>query len=333
MARPRPRLSGSMGCTAQALIGDDATSHNIIEPSATSDMAETRTSGMMEPSYQNSSIDASGDGEKTPADRRRACPWGKLLVGAVLLGVVIYVIVDATTTKNIQRGFQIFLEWIEDNILAGVFAFMGVYFVATVCFVPGSILTLGSGFVFGKAVGLGPGVALATAAVFVGASLGAIASFLLGRYLLRDWVGRKLVEKYSIVKALDEALKQNGLKIFLLLRLSPIIPFNAINYIGGVTSVQLNHYSLALIGILPGTVLYVFIGATAGSLTESENAVSGPWAIAAIVIGIVFGLLAVFAASYYAKREFNKIVAEQEERDQDEEGFAAEDQPEADEMA
>ena len=135
------------------------------------------------------------------------------------------------------------------------------------------------------------------------------------------------------MKALDEALKENGLKIFLLLRLSPIIPFNAINYIGGVTSIQLKHYSLALIGILPGTVLYVFIGATAGSLTESENAVSGPWAIAAIVIGIVFGLLAVFAASYYAKREFNKIVAEQQEQEV-QEGSAAEDQPEeGDEMA
>ena len=161
-----------MGGTTQALIGNDATSHNSDQPSATSDM---------DPSYQNSSIDASSDGEKTPADRRRACPWGKLLVGAVLLGVVIYVVVDATTTKNIQRGFQIFLEWIEENVLAGVFSFMGVYFVATVCFVPGSILTLGSGFVFGKAVGLGPGVALATAAVFVGASLGAIA-----RYVVRE---------------------------------------------------------------------------------------------------------------------------------------------------
>ena len=102
-----------------------------------------------------------------------------------------------------------------------------------------------------------------------------------------------------------------------------------------MTSIQLKNYSLALIGILPGTVLYVFIGATAGSLTESENAVSGPWAIAAIVIGIIFGLLAVFAASYYAKREFNKIVAVAEQEEQEQEGFAAENQPEeeGDEMA
>ena len=73
------------------------------------------------------------------------------------------------------------------------------------------------------------------------------------------------------------------------------------------------HYTMALPFILPGTVLYCFVGATAGSLTESENAVNGPIAIAFIVVGIIFGFGAVFVASYYAKREFNKIVAEQED--------------------
>ena len=149
-------------------------------------------------------------------------------------------------------------------------------------------------------------------------------SFLLGRYLLKEWVMRKLVQKYPIIKALDEAFHQKGLKIAVLLRLSPIIPFNAINYILGVTSMKLRHYTIALIAILPGTILYCFIGATAGSLTESENAVSGPVAIASIVVGIVFGLLAVFAVSYYAKKEFQKIVAEQEQNAHEQEGFAVE---------
>ena len=87
---------------------------------------------------------------------------------------------------------------------------------------------------------------------------------------------------------------------------------------------KLRHYTIALIAILPGTILYCFIGATAGSLTESENAVSGPVAIVSIVVGIVFGLLAVFAVSYYAKKEFQKIVAEQEQNAHEQEGFAVE---------
>jgi uncharacterized membrane protein YdjX (TVP38/TMEM64 family) len=130
---------------------------------------------------------------------------------------------------------------------------------------------------------------------------------LIGRYLLRDWVCHGLVEKYPMVKALDGAFKRRGFFIFLLLRLSPIVPFNAINYIGGVTSVRLRHYALALVGILPGTVLYCSIGATAGSLTAGS--MSGPAAIASITVGIVLGLLAVFVASYYARMEFDAIVA------------------------
>ena len=118
-------------------------------------------------------------------------------------------------------------------------------------------------------------------------------------------MSRGLVEKYPIVKALDEAFKRKGFFIFLLLR-----PFNAINYIGGVTSIKLRHYTLALIGMLPGTVLYCFIGATAGSLTTGS--MSGPATIASIAVGIVLGLLAVFVVSYYAKKEFNAIVAQQE---------------------
>jgi uncharacterized membrane protein YdjX (TVP38/TMEM64 family) len=142
-----------------------------------------------------------------------------------------------------------------------------------------------------------------------------VTSFLIGRYLLRDWVGSRLVDKYPIVKALDEAFKQKGFFIFLLLRLSPIVPFNAINYIGGVTSIKLRHYTLALIGMLPGTVLYCFIGATAGGLLNGS--MSGPATIASIVVGIVLGLLAVFVVSYYAKKEFNAIVAQQEQLKRD----------------
>jgi len=120
--------------------------------------------------------------------KKRRVPFVKLSVGITLLAFIAFIIVDSATDNRAGATVSAFLEWIESNVIAGVFAFMGVYFVATVLFVPGSVLTLGGGFVFGKALGLGRGVALASSAVFIGASLGAIASFLLGRYLLRDWV-------------------------------------------------------------------------------------------------------------------------------------------------
>lgn len=135
-----------------------------------------------------------------------------------------------------------------------------------------------------------------------------------------------LLGKYPSIKALDEVFKQNGFRIFVLLRLSPIIPFNVINYIAGVTCMKLSHYALALLFMLPGTVLYCFIGATAGSLTESENAVSGPVAIVSIIVGIVFGLVAVFAISYYAKREFNNLVSEETQGEEGQEGLSADEE-------
>lgn len=160
-------------------------------------------------------------------------------------------------------------------------------------------------------------------------------SFLIARYLLREWVTIHLLRNnnYPILLALDTTFEQKGYTIFLLLRLSPIIPFNIMNYIGGVTSIKLRHYVLSLFGILPGTVLYCFIGATTGNLlagtttgttTEEEGGGSGsvassPVTLAATIIGIVLGLAALFVISYYAKKEFNKIVLLSQQQQQQEE--------------
>jgi len=209
----------------------------------------------------------------------------------------------------------LFLEWIKDNTIAGLFIYMVVYFIATVFFIPGSILTLGAGFIFSAAFGLGAGVALGTLTVFLGASVGAIAAFFLGRYLLYDQA-KKLSRKYAVFEALDAALTSNGLKIFFLIRLSPIIPFNAINYIGGVSAVTFRDYLLSLPGLLPGTILYIFLGASAGSLTESANSGSDPTVtIIVVVVGVVFGVLAICLTTRYAKRELNRVIEERRAAD------------------
>ena len=188
--------------------------------------------------------------------------------------------------------------------------FYVVYFLATILFIPGSILTLGAGFVFSMAFGLGGGVAIGSLSVFLGASLGAIASFLLGRYLLKKQI-EKLSKKYAVFQAIDNALKIQGFRIFLLLRLSPIIPFNAINYIGGVSSVSLRDYVLALFGILPGTIFFVFLGASAGSLADSMNSGgNNAVTIAVVVVGVVFGVLAIYLTTRYARRELNQVLEE-----------------------
>ena len=234
--------------------------------------------------------------------------YKKLLLGILLVSFIIFVIVDSTRNGHVKSAIDAFLMWIEENPIAGFFVFMIVYFAATVLFVPGSILTLGAGFVFAKAFGLGAGVVLGSLSVAFGASAGAIAAFLLGRYLLRDWV-QGLTKRYSIFEALDIAMATKGFRIMALLRLSPIIPFNAINYIAGVTAISFTSYSAALVAILPGTILYVFLGASAGSLSDSAGSGgSSSVTIVVVVVGIVFGIAAIAVTSYYAKKELQKVV-------------------------
>jgi uncharacterized membrane protein YdjX (TVP38/TMEM64 family) len=240
---------------------------------------------------------------------RRSC-YAKIAISALLVAFIIFVIVDSQTNRHVRSGITAFLNWIAENPGAGVVAFMLVYFIATIFFIPGSILTLGAGFVFGASFGsLGAGIVLGTVSVFFGASGGAIVAFLLGRYLLRDSVGR-FSKKYTVLEALDNALAERGLRVMILLRLSPIIPFTAINYVAGVTAITFWSYTLALFAIIPGTVLYVFLGASAGSLAESANSDDNSTiTIIVVVVGIIFGVLAVALTSYYARKELNKVLA------------------------
>lgn len=158
-----------------------------------------------------------------------------------------------------MQGFlQAVLVWIEQLGAWGAIAFMAVYVVATVALVPGSLLTLGAGVLFG----LGWGSLL----VFAGATLGATAAFLVGRYGLRDWVTQRWIAGNDRFQAVDRAIAREGFKIVLLMRLSPLFPFNALNYMLGLTQVSLRDYLLASIGMIPGTIAYVYIGASFRSL-------------------------------------------------------------------
>jgi uncharacterized membrane protein YdjX (TVP38/TMEM64 family) len=168
---------------------------------------------------------------------------------------------------NPQAWLRNALEWIDSLGAIGAIAFILLYIIATVAFLPGSILTLGAGIVFGLVLG--------SFYVFIGATLGATAAFLVGRYLARGWVAKK-IEGNQKFKAIDRAVGREGLKIVLLTRLSPIFPFNLLNYAYGVTGVSLKDYVIGSVGMIPGTIMYVYIGSLAGNLaiigTEAQPA-------------------------------------------------------------
>lgn len=165
------------------------------------------------------------------------------------------------------------LAWTAAAGLAGQAAFVGLYVLACVAFLPGSALTLGAGAAFG----LWKGFVL----VSIGSTVGAWASFLVGRYLLRDWVSKRL-EKVPAFAAVAGAVGQEGWKVVFLTRLSPVLPFNLLNYGYGLTAVGAGEYALASwIGMMPGTFLYVYLGAAAGEAARSGSRSRTPveWAL------------------------------------------------------
>ncbi len=200
-----------------------------------------------------------------------------------------------------QQWLKNALEWIDNQGAVGGIAFILLYIVATVAFLPGSILTLGAGVVFDLFLG--------SAYVFIGATIGAIAAFLVGRYLARGWVAKKISgnEKFA---AVDKAVGREGLKIVLLTRLSPVFPFNLLNYAYGVTGVSLKDYVLGTIGILPGTIMYVYLGSLAGNLATigTGDQPSNPTVVWAIRI---IGFIATVAVTLYVTKVARKALDEQ----------------------
>jgi uncharacterized membrane protein YdjX (TVP38/TMEM64 family) len=209
-----------------------------------------------------------------------------------------------STGLNPQLLLKNALEWIESLGAIGAVAFIGIYIVATVAFLPGSILTLGAGVVFG--------VWLGALYVFIGATLGATAAFLVGRYLARNWVAQKIANNDKF-NAIDRAVGKEGLKIVVLTRLSPIFPFNLLNYAFGLTGVSIKDYIIGSLGMIPGTLMYVYIGSLAGNLALIGSATQPTNPTLQWTIRIV-GFIATIAVTVYvtriAKQALNELTVE-----------------------
>lgn len=185
------------------------------------------------------------------------------------------------------------LEWIGRLGPLGPLAFIALYVGACVAFVPGSILTIGAGVVFGLVRG--------SIYVSIAATLGATSAFLIGRYLARDWVAAMIAANPRF-RAIDEAVGREGWKIVGLSRLSPVFPFNLLNYAFGLTRVRLRDYFLASwLGMIPGTVMYVYIGSIAGDLAKAAGDGAHPASQARWALNLV-GLAATVAVALYAAR-------------------------------
>ena len=200
-------------------------------------------------------------------ENKKCCDWRHWWPRLIIIGVLLLLVVLAIVYRSeVSKAIQDFLTWVQNHRVSGPLILALVYVVCTVCLVPGSLLTLGAGWAFQQAYGsTGIAVLVGSVSVFVGAMIGLIIAFLLGRFVLRQ-CSEKFAMKYRVTKALDHAFRTEGLKVVALLRMCPLVPFTYFNYVMGITSVSFIDYSVGSLAILPGTITYVFIGTTIGSI-------------------------------------------------------------------
>ena len=178
----------------------------------------------------------------------------------------------------------------------GAAAFIPLYALWVTLLLPGVWASMLAGALYGTWWG--------SVVVFIGACLGAEAAFLLGRHWLRDWARRRL-SALPKLQAVEQAVSREGLQLVLLTRLSPAFPFSLLNLAYGLSEVSLRDYTLGLIGILPGTILFCGLGALAGDVARfgevlSGEADAGTWALR--IVGLLATVAVVWLVGRAARR-------------------------------
>ncbi|WP_081613704.1 TVP38/TMEM64 family protein [Rhodopirellula sallentina] len=230
----------------------------------------------------------------------RVIRWGSILVivGALLV---------TFRALPLDQAMSALKSWIEGLGVWGPVVLVLLYIVATVLFVPGTILTLAAGAIFGLSVG--------TVIVSIGSTVGASLAFLIARYAARDRVAQ-LAQRNRHFGAIDRAVDEGGWKIVGLLRLSPAVPFNLQNYLYGLTPVAFWPYVLtSWAAMLPATFLYVYLGHITGvAIGADRERTSAEWGLLAV------GLLATVVVTVYVTRLANAKLKEQVDAPESAEG-------------
>jgi uncharacterized membrane protein YdjX (TVP38/TMEM64 family) len=220
----------------------------------------------------------------------------------LILGLLMLLVLAAVFHLPIGAWLRQLLTWTEQLGPWGPLLLVGIYVVGGVLMLPGSILTVGTGFLYGVPLGF--------LLVWIANTLGACAAFGVGRTIARDWVARRVAnnEKFA---SLDKAVGVHGFKIVLLTRLSPAFPYNFLNYVFGVSRVSFRQYALAsMLGLIPGILMYVYIGAGLRPLVEAAAHIEDPTPESIVHhVFFWFGLVVTVVLAVAATRIARKALA------------------------
>ncbi|MDJ1185733.1 TVP38/TMEM64 family protein [Roseofilum casamattae] len=221
-------------------------------------------------------------------------PYKKAIAFAAL-AISVAVAIICFQGSGLQEILRTLLISIQNLERWGVFAYLLLYNIATILFVPAILLTLGAGAIYGVVWG--------SVYVFFASTFGATLAFLVGRYFSRDWA-LQILSNHPNFHALNQAVARSGFKIVLLTRLSPIFPFNLLNYAFGVMQVSLKDYILGSVGMIPAILGYTYIGSLIGDVAAlgQQPTIASPQArIAQWVLYAIAGLATSILILYGSK--------------------------------
>jgi pyruvate/2-oxoglutarate dehydrogenase complex dihydrolipoamide dehydrogenase (E3) component/uncharacterized membrane protein YdjX (TVP38/TMEM64 family) len=239
-------------------------------------------------------------------DKKVSCPTSIMKRSKVILIVLLAAAVFiGFLFLPVRSWFMHFEGYVQSLGAIGPVVVVLVYVICTVLLVPGSAITIGSGTLFGLQTGF--------IVVVLGANLGALCSFLLARGFLREKVSSWGAVNPKF-RSLDQAIGKQGFKMVLLTRLSPVFPFVLLNYLLGLTAVRTSAYALAnLLGMLPATFLFVYIGAAArDAIAGQADAAAGFYQTILKYIGLLATVAAVVIVTRIARRALREAEQQQE---------------------
>jgi uncharacterized membrane protein YdjX (TVP38/TMEM64 family) len=235
---------------------------------------------------------------ETDLPSKETAAGGFPFVKAALAVVVLVAL--ALAARSLGDRIPQFVSWVDGLGFWGPLVFMLVYALGVVVFVPGSALTLAAGALFG----IGRGVVFAWSAASVGAAL----AFLVARYVARSSVEERIAGNARFA-AIDRAVGREGRKIVFLLRLSPVFPFTFLNFALGLTRVGFVDYCIASLGMIPGTLLYVYYGSVIGLAAQVAGGAAPERGLAHyLVLGL--GLAATLAVTIFVTRLARRALRE-----------------------
>lgn len=229
-------------------------------------------------------------------------PVSKIILGVILFAAILLVTLNASPERILST-----LDWMAAHPREAVAVFLVCYILGVVLMLPAMLLAMSAGAIFGVALGF--------VIAYAGSNIGNALAFWAGRYIFRDAVVSYLSKKFPKWTLLDQALSKEGFgfKLIVLLRLSPIAPWNLLNWALSVVSVSSKTYLAAsAISIVPYILLFVYMGAMAANLAEiasGETKLDGRWTL----IAAIFGGLAVAGVVYYINKVSRRAMEEMAE--------------------